>query len=89
MFLSGGRESFGVGFSSEVWRSADEGVTWEIANKKAFPSRAYHVHIVVDDCMIVSGGQTFLSFYNDVWKSCDGKGEVWEKIVDKAPFAGR
>jgi len=24
-----------------------------------------------------------------VWKSCDGNGEVWEKVVEKAPFAGR
>ena len=35
------------------------------------------------------GGQTFFTFYNDVWRSCDGKGEVWKMVLEDAPWAPR
>ena len=91
IYMSGGRETYGVAFSNEVWRSPD-GKTWTLASKGPFKrntnqsflssiskyflsytsgpfgSRAYHVMLVVGDCMLITGGQTFFSFYNDVWK---------------------
>lgn len=89
LFLSGGRTTGGLGFSDEVWRSSDLGATWTLVASKQFPGRAYHVMLVVDDCMLITGGQTFTSFYNDVWKSCDGEGRNWTQVVKKAPFPGR
>ena len=52
-------------------------------------SRAYHVHLLVDDCQYIMGGQTFFSFYNDVWESCDGKGEVWTEVNKAADWDAR
>lgn len=89
LYMSGGRTNFGTGFSDEVWRSADFGTTWELVSSKTIPPRAYHVHLVVDDCQIITGGQTFFTFYNDVWKSCDAEGKVWEQVTDHAEFTPR
>jgi len=89
LYMSGGRTRHGVGFSAEVWRSSDDGLSWQVSNKEAFGARAYHVHLVVDGCQIVMGGQTFFTFYNDVWRSCDAKGEVWERVLEEAPWQPR
>lgn len=89
LFISGGRQSHGVGFSDEVWRSDDGGGTWVKTSSGVIPSRAYHTHVVVDDCQIIMGGQTFFTFYNDVWRSCDDKGEVWERITENAEWPVR
>lgn len=89
LFMSGGRQSYGVGFSDEVWRSDDTGVTWVKTSSGVIPSRAYHTHSVVGDCQIIMGGQTFFTFYNDVWQSCDDKGEVWERITEHAEWPVR
>jgi len=89
LYMSGGRTSFGAGFSDEIWRSEDTGKSWVKASSGVVPSRAYHNHLVVGDCMIIFGGQTFTTFYNDVWQSCDGKGEKWERITEHAEFPAR
>lgn len=89
LYLSGGRTTLGVAFSSEVWRSEDDGATWVRAASGAFPARSYHVMVVQGECLVIIGGQTFFTFYNDVWRSCDGKGENWEQVVHAAPFPAR
>ncbi|GMI07299.1 hypothetical protein TrVE_jg838 [Triparma verrucosa] len=89
LFMSGGRTNHGVGFSDEVWRSEDEGSTWTLASKSTIPPRAYHVHLLVDDCQYIMGGQTFFTFYNDIWESCDGLGEVWTQVTKSAEWEGR
>jgi len=61
IFMSGGRETYGIGFSNEVWRSTD-GKAWTLVSKDVFGARAYHVMLVVDDCMVITGGQTFFTF---------------------------
>ena len=89
LFVSGGRTDFGTGFSDEVWRSTDTGATWDLVSSKTIPSRAYHVHLVVGNCQIIMGGQTFFTFYNDVWQSCDNKGAEWTRITEHAEWAPR
>jgi hypothetical protein len=89
LFMSGGRDGKGLTFSDEVYRSANDGVTWSLAAEKQFGPRAYHVHLVVNDCQIIMGGQTFTTFYNDVWKSCDALGEKWELVTDHANWPKR
>merc|ERR1712192_91582 len=94
VFLSGGRDKSGVGFSDEVWRSADDGKTWVLAAHKQFGARAYHYMLTqkvngTTDCMVVLGGQTFTKFYNDVWRSCDGLGEQWALVSAQAPWPAR
>jgi hypothetical protein len=39
--------------------------------------------------MVITGGQTFTTFYNDVWQSCDGRGETWVPVTKKAAFPAR
>jgi len=93
MILTGGRDTFGVGFSGgdDVWRSTD-GRQWEKAPEAEWGKRSYHILIGPDKdgCIFLMGGQTFTHFYNDVWKSCD-TGDSWTNILaDKeAPWGGR
>jgi N-acetylneuraminic acid mutarotase len=77
----------------DVWRSADDGVTWDqIAETgEAFPARAYFQAVTLNDEVYVLGGQNFglpsSTFFNDVWRSADGVG--WEQVTGDAPWAGR
>jgi hypothetical protein len=88
MFLSGGREAFGVRFNDEIWRSID-GKEWELVSKGVIGRRAYHSHVVFNDCMYILGGQTFFKHYNDVWESCDGMGKTWNLVTSNAEWGAR
>jgi hypothetical protein len=88
MFISGGRETFGVRFNDEIWRSID-GKEWELASKGVIGRRAYHSHVAFNDCMYILGGQTFFKHYNDVWESCDGMGETWNLVTSNAEWGAR
>ena len=89
LFLSGGRDGYGLKFSSEIWRSEDGGEHWVKAAEGFFPGRAYHAHVIVENCMYIMGGQDLKTFYNDIWKSCDGLGEDWSLVTDAAPWPKR
>jgi len=89
LYISAGRDSYGVGFSSEIWRSRDDGVSWELASSDVFPGRAYHVHLVVNDCQYILGGQDLSHFFNDIYKSCDLDGEKWSLVTENAPWKKR
>lgn len=83
LYMSGGRDNSGFGFNSDVWRSSN-GTSWEIAASQPFEARGYHTMVVTGDCMVIAGGQNFGKFFSDVWRSCDGRGEVWTKLTDNA-----
>jgi len=87
LYMSAGRGFYGVGFSNEVWKTAN-GTLWKKVDQKSFPKRAYHNMVSLGECMYVFGGQTFTRFYNDVWRSCD-QGYTWEEIQPQAPWKAR
>lgn len=91
MILTGGRGTGGVGFSggADVWRSMD-GTSWSRAPKAAWGRRAYHILIGPDSkgCIFLMGGQTFTTFYNDVWKTCD-TATTWTQATPAAAWRGR
>mmetsp|Transcript_40399 Transcript_40399/g.116110 ORF Transcript_40399/g.116110 Transcript_40399/m.116110 type:complete len:353 (-) Transcript_40399:350-1408(-) len=91
MVLTGGRGTYGVGFSGgdDVWRSTD-GRTWEKAPEGKWARRAYHILIGPDDkgCIYLMGGQTLSEFFNDVWSSCDG-GDSWALVRASAEWQPR
>lgn len=78
IFMTGGRTDSGLGFASDVWKTSD-GRNWTQVAKAAFPKRAYHSMVLLKNCLFVMGGQTFKSYLNDVWKSCD-EGITWESL---------
>ncbi|CAJ1436127.1 unnamed protein product [Effrenium voratum] len=90
LILTGGRTTAGVGFASgkDVWRSAD-GSTWTKAPEAEWGGRSYHILIENDDgCIFLMGGQTFSTFFNDVWKSCDGA-DSWSLVTKQAAWPAR
>jgi hypothetical protein len=87
IYMSGGRDTWGLTFENDVWRTQD-GKTWEQLPKATWPGRSYHIMLVYQDCIYVMGGQTFTTFYNDVWRTCDGA-QTWEEITKEAPWAKR
>ena len=92
VYMTGGRDSAGTGFAADVWRSKD-GATWEDITPSDdgasfFAPRAYHAMAVQGDCMVVIGGQTFDTFYADVWSSCDG-GASWSELAANASWPER
>ncbi len=59
---------------SDTWRSAD-GVNWELMSAKAgWGKRCYPEVDCVDGHLILTGGQSLKTFYNDVWRSPDQVG---------------
>lgn len=91
LVLTGGRVGVGAAFGGgdDIWRSQD-GVTWALAPKAQWAERSYHMLIGPDahGCIFLMGGQTFRTFYNDVWTSCDGA-DTWTQVVEHAPWGGR
>jgi len=91
MVLTGGRGTYGVGFSggNDVWRSTD-GVSWTKAPDGSWGRRSYHILMGPDlkGCLYLAGGQTLSHFYNDVWKTCD-QAETWSLVTSKAPWGAR
>lgn len=80
---------------SDIWNSTD-GINWECVCESApWSPRVLHYTIAFAGYIWVIGGQTmpgFVSgadevFYNDVWRSVDGKN--WECVLDSAPWKPR
>jgi hypothetical protein len=74
---------------SDVWRSSDEGVTWECANPSAaFGARSFSASAAIGARVYVAGGEMDDDEYkNDVWYS-DDDGETWTS-AGAAPWSGR
>jgi hypothetical protein len=55
----------------DTWRSKD-GKEWECMSSKApWGKRAYTEVAIVNDTLVLTGGQALITFYNDVWTSED------------------
>ena len=68
LILTGGRGTKGIGFAQDVWRSPN-GSSWSLVTAHApWGRRAYHILLEQKGCLHLMGGQTFTTFYNDVWK---------------------
>lgn len=91
LILTGGRGTYGLGMSggADVWRSKD-GKDWTKAPEGGWSRRAYHIIIGPDasGCVYIMGGQTFSSFYNDVWKTCDAA-NTWSLMTESADWKPR
>ena len=85
-------------FFNDVWRSND-GVNWELMTTDAGWSPRAGLSATVlngeiyvlggsdnDDSSIIGGPPTRI-YFNDVWKSADGK--VWQQMTEAAPWAER
>lgn len=83
----GGRDSAGVFFESDVWAS-ENGTEWQLLANDQFGDRAYHSMLEMDGCLYIMAGQTFSTFYNDVWKSCD-EGSTWTAATEDAAWPER
>ena len=91
MFLSGGRDADGLGFAADVYSSAS-GESWARTTPKSvapFGARAYHNMVELNGCLYVFGGQTFKGYFNDVHRSCDGAGAVWDQVSANASWPVR
>ena len=85
-------------FFSDVWRSRD-GVTWERMTAAAgwegraglsaivFKNEIYVMGGSKNDDSSIIGGPPARIYFNDVWKSRDGR--VWERLAWNAPWAPR
>jgi hypothetical protein len=85
-------------FFNDVWRSKD-GVDWEIMTSDAgWSPRAglsatvlngeiYVLGGSVNDDSSIIGGPPLRVYFNDVWKSKDGR--TWQPLTDAAPWAKR
>lgn len=82
-------------YQNDIWNSSD-GINWTLVSEKApWSPRVLHHTTVFDGYIWVIGGQTmpgFVSgseevFYNDVWRSGDGKD--WECVQGNASWAAR
>ncbi len=84
---------YGAGtYPSDVWRSADEGATWEVLTTTApWGSRMLHQVWKMGSVLYVAGGQTDINdkatAKNDVYKSVDG-GRNWSSLGN-APWTAR
>ena len=78
-------------FSSEVWRSSDEGLTWDqVAGAKRFtPERIAHGSVVLDgNIYVIAGVNRARRRNNDVWKSAD-RGLSWDQVAAGTRFSAR
>ena len=73
---------------SDTWRSAD-GIHWEcMAKSSGWGKRCYPEIDVVQGHLILNGGQSLTTFFNDVWRSAD-QGRTWEQVCAEAPWGIR
>ena len=73
---------------SDTWRSPD-GINWECMSRKAgWGKRCYTEVDFIDGDIILTGGQSLTTFYNDVWRSSD-QGRTWVQVCAEAPWAPR
>jgi hypothetical protein len=93
--LTGGY-SFGPTYENDVWRSTDDGATWnEMTAGAGWPARYFHSSLVMPDGSIVLTGGSYNNRYtnqyvylNDTWRSADN-GAGWTEIYANAGWTGR
>ena len=79
IYVIGG--SRGANSRSDVWKSVDQGATWDpVAANAEFSNRADHASVVRDgELYVIGGAGSFTELFNDVWKSADG-GVTWVNV---------
>jgi len=85
-YVMGGANKFHVHLESDIWKSVD-GLQWERVTRHAdFGARGYYeTSILKNGTMVMTGGQTMLDCFSDVWVSHDSAA-TWTKILDNAPW---
>ncbi len=94
MWILGGTDDYYFGdeksVKNDVWSSSD-GQHWTLVNASAaWPARAYHQAVVLNDRIYVFGGGNYVPKYEeraDVWSSPDGV--KWEQVTAKAAWHPR
>jgi N-acetylneuraminic acid mutarotase len=95
VFVMGGQTVSFLGnpFYNDVWKSCDDGESWESLGNAPWPARAGIAYTSFNGNMIVAGGCHGSSigdgrlFYNDVWSSPDG--ETWTELTSNASWSAR
>jgi hypothetical protein len=86
ILLIGGNDGIS---KNDIWRSADQGATWNQVNANAeWPGRDYFaVVMLADNCIVLMGGESTVK-HNDVWRSTD-QGATWTPSTAAAEWPGR
>ena len=89
LLLIGGIDS---GYLADVWRSDDEGLTWEavtLTGAADFTGRFHAATVAMPgDKVLVMGGQADGTFLSDVWQGTIG-GSVWNRMATTAEWGLR
>lgn len=73
------------GYTNEVWRSTDNGVTWtQLPNGGWSPRGGYSSVAMPDSSIVLMGGAYY---FNDVWRSTDST--TWKQMTSSAEWSGR
>lgn len=94
-YIMGGQTVSFIGnpFYNDVWKSCDNGQSWQSLGNAPWETRAGIAFTVFKGKMFVAGGCYHSSigsgryFLNDVWSSSDGIS--WELLTEDAPWAPR
>ena len=102
LFLAGGwlpnPDVFPKYTSNDVWKSSDDGVTWQMIKGNTRPSNNHSLdgwegrhtagYVMHNGEMFIVGGDANRGYHiNDVWKSSDGAN--WELVNKTPPWAPR
>lgn len=75
--------------TSQVWKSEDEGSTWNlVTSAPGWSARTHHEAVVLKDSVFVVGGFGEFGYCNDSWISSD-QGETWRRASSSAPWSKR
>ena len=87
LYLIGGNDR--TNFFNDVWKSTD-GKSWtrvltDTLSPKStqFSRRNLHATVVLGNALYLIGGYDGTNFFNDVWKSTDGKS--WTRVLTDTP----
>ena len=89
ILLIGGR-SVNYYYLNDVWRSEDQGATWQLMTEYAeWSDRDRHSSVVLsDDSIVLMGGRKVLDSFHDVWYSTD-QGATWQLVTENAEWSAR
>ena len=100
--MGGGVNALGSVNIDDIWKSSDDGVTWERVNvaegalalqRTSFSIISHKNNLYIAGGLEVvprSDGRFMVTYFDDIWKSSDD-GVTWSNVVlpDSAPYIGR